>query len=387
MTKMFSKCPEVSGTDEISLFIKLGKKLVDMNFARRMNRITNGNTLELSLKSLFVDTETDTYEATNKTFVESLVKYCFDRANTGYDWNGLETVKNPMVRNTAFKETFNAVIAQILTPVIPAVVSAQYMEIAEIQNIGWGETGRFIIKPNEMFLVNEIAEGVQFGALQRLYNDEVTVNPTPKQVRYDLDWYQVAAGIFDFGEFSYKIGASFGAYIQSQVITSFTSVITSGISAGSAYFASGFSDTHYLTVGQAVKAANANSEVYVFGTLVALGLVFPSTVGLQYGLGEEWAKTGFLDKYKGFRLIEMAQSLVPGTINTTATFMIPNDVLYFIPMNWYKPIKVVFEGSTISVETDPTRTVDKTGGLTITSRFGVASAVGSKFGALINVTA
>ena len=384
MTKIFSRCPKNIGNDEVSLFVKAGKELVEKHFSTVVNKMSD-NSVTSKVKSLFSDLSVDSYAKDNEDFLNTLMKYCFDKANTGLVWNGLETIKNPMVRNTAFKETFNAVIAQILTPVIYAVVSTQYMELAEIQNIAYGDTGRFIIKPNEVFLVHEIAQGIQLGGLQRLYNDEVTVNPTPKQIFYNMEWYQVAAGVFDFGDWSYKIGASYSAYIQSQVVAAFQAIVTAGIAGGSSYFASGFTDAQYLQVGQRVKAGNANSQVYVFGTLASLGKVIPTTAGLQYGLGEEWAKVGYLDRYKGFRLMEMEQAIVPGTVNTSPIFMIPDNVLYFIPMNMYKPVKVVFEGSNVVVETVPTQTVDKTGGLSITCMIGITTAVGSKFGALTNV--
>ena len=197
MTKIFSRCPKNIGNDEVSLFVKAGKELVEKHFSTVVNKMSD-NSVTSKVKSLFSDLSVDSYAKDNEDFLNTLMKYCFDKANTGLVWNGLETIKNPMVRNTAFKETFNAVIAQILTPVIYAVVSTQYMELAEIQNIAYGDTGRFIIKPNEVFLVHEIAQGIQLGGLQRLYNDEVTVNPTPKQIFYNMEWYQVAAGVFDF---------------------------------------------------------------------------------------------------------------------------------------------------------------------------------------------
>ena len=152
--------------------------------------------------------------------------------------------------------------------------------------------------------------------------------------------------------------------------------------ASSPYVAAGWSDTQFITVGQTVKTANANKQVMVFGTLIALGSAIPSQVGLQYGLGEEWSKVGYLDTYKGFKLMEIDQALVPGTVNTTAKLIIPNDILYFIAVDGYRPIKVVFEGSNVTVETVPTATPDKTGGLAITMRIGTCVAVGSKFGAL-----
>lgn len=380
MNKIFSSMKYSTVDPTMSKFIQGGLSLVERFTAKRVKEPT------YKCKSVavhFGDVNVDEYQKDNQDFMASLMKYCVDQCSPRYTWQGMDTLKNPMVvKDSQFTSTFNAVIAQIMTPVAPAVVSATYMEIAEIQQVGWGETGRFIVNPNETFLVQDIAEGVQFGGLQRLYKNEVTVNPTPKQIRYDMPWYQVAAGIFDFGEWAYKVGISFAGYVNALVIQAFTTVVNDMLAAASPYTAGGFTDVQFITVGQRVKAANANKQVFVFGTLIALGSVIPTQVGLQYGLGEEWSKVGYLDAYKGFRLMEIDQALVPGTVNTTANLIVPNDILYFIAMDSYRPIKVVFEGANVTVETVPTETPDKTGGLAITMRLGTTVAVGSKFGAL-----
>lgn len=137
-----------------------------------------------------------------------------------------------------------------------------------------------------------------------------------------------------------------------------------------------------MNIAQRVSTANSNADVYCMGTLTALGNVFPNQLGLQYGLGKDIAETGKLDRYKGIKLLEIDQAMMPGTVNTTATLMIPNNYLYFVAMDQYKPVKVVFEGENVTVETIPTQTPDKTGGLAVTMRIGVSSVVGSRFGAI-----
>jgi len=321
------------------------------------------------------------YNKDNAQYLESFMQYCVK--GTGYEWTGLDMLKNPQITSDRdFAKRFTAVISQIITPVAPAVISERYMELAEVKQVGFGETGRFIVKSNDLFLVHDVAEGVQLGGIQRLYNNEITINPTPKQIFFDMNFYQVAAGIFDFGDWSMKVGVSFAGYIQKLIVNTFTQVITDLTAANSPYVAGGFSDPNFISVAQRVQAANNNSEVYCMGTLTALGTAIPTPIGLQYGLGEEIAKVGYLDRYKGVKLMEIEQAMIPGTINTTASLMIPNDVLYFIAMGQYKPIKVLFEGQNVTVETIPTQTADKTMGLSITMRLGVASVVGSKFGAI-----
>jgi hypothetical protein len=326
----------------------------------------------------------DAYVGDNKTFMEGICKYAAEKA--GYEWTGVELLNNPMViKNRMFQDTYNAVVAQIITPVTPAVVSNQYTEMADVKQIGFGDTARFIVKSNDLFYVSDVAEGVLMGGLQRLYNDEITVNPVPKEIRYDMPFYQVASGVFDFGEWAYKIGLSFAAYIQKLVVNSLTSVIASGVAASSPYFASGYSDDNFTNISRRVKVANNNADVYALGSLLVLGKVIPTTVGLQYGLGEEVAKKGYLDAYKGVRLMELDQAFVPRTVNTTATFLMPDNVLYFLAMGANRPIKVVFEGQNVVVETVATETADKTMGMNIQMRIGISAVVGSKFGAITDI--
>lgn len=323
----------------------------------------------------------ENYNSDNAKYLESLMQYCVK--GTSYEWTDINMIKDPQVTgNRAFAERFAAVISQVITPVAPAVISERYMELAEVKQVGFGETGRFIVKSNDLFMVHDVAEGVQLGGIQRLYNDEITVNPSPKQIHFNMNFYHIASGIFDFGDWSMKVGVSFAGYIQKLIVNTFTGVITDLQAANSPYVAAGMSDPNFINISQKVQSANNNSEVYCMGTLSALGIAIPTQLGLQYGLGEEIAKVGHLDKYKGTKLLEIEQAMMPGTINTTATLMIPNNVLYFIAMGQYKPIKVVFEGENVTVETLPTQTVDKTMGLSITMRIGVASVVGSKFGAI-----
>ena len=327
---------------------------------------------------------TEDYEKDNKEYMESIVRYCASKA--GFNFTDISMVNNPQVlSNRMFQDTYNLIVAQVISPVAPAVVSNTYSEMAEVKQIGWGDTARFIVESNDLFYVSDIAEGVQNGGLQRMYNNEFTINPTPKQIRYNMEWYQVASGVFNFGQWAYKLGASFAGYIQKLIINSFTSVVTDGIAGASPYFFNGFSDANYVTGVQRVKTANGNADVYAMGTLAVLGKVFPSTVGLQYGLGQEIAKKGYLDMYKGARLMEIEQAMLPTTINTTATLMIPDDTLYFIAMGQNRPIKVVFEGENVVVETLANQTADKTMGMAVTMRFAVSSVVGSKFGAIINI--
>ena len=313
----------------------------------------------------------------------NIAQYCAEgtRVQKIFEAKGLEALNDPhVVRDRDFTANFDAILAQIINPILPMVSNFDMVRfLADVRQIGYGDTARFIIRSNELYKVNEIAEGVNRGVLQPIHNDEVTVNPRPIEIAAEIEWYHMAAGVMDFGDWGLRVARSFEHNIFLKVVGALTSGITK---LGAAYSATGFSNQNWTNLAQRVSAANGNSEVFAIGSLAALGNAIPTQAGLQYGLGEKIAEQGFLDKYLGTRLIVLDQALKFNTVNTTAEFALPNDMIYFLPVYGDKPVKLVYEGDNILVERDAHQTPDKTYRVRIQERVGVAAIVGSKIAAL-----
>ena len=314
-----------------------------------------------------------------KVLNAAICKYALQ--GTRYETLENASLKNPQInKDPIVRSNFDAIVAEIINASAPAVASADYSKfLAEVTQVGWGETARFLVKSNDLFRVNEIAEGVTRGILQPIYNDEITVNCGKIQIATAIDWYQVAAGSFDWGDLGYKISKSFEGYIFLKVVAAMTSAASQ---LGAAYTAGPtFTDAAWINLIQRVGAANGGDvAVYGIGTLAALNKIVPSVPGFQYGLGKEIADKGFLDKYLGAKLIPVDQAIVPGTLNTTADFAVPNDKIYVIAAAKDKPAKIVFEGGSIVIENIPEETTDYKYGISISMRIGTAALVGSKFG-------
>ena len=313
----------------------------------------------------------------------AIVKYCLEgtRYFDEYADKPLDAVKNPKVKKDIFfKQNFNAIIVEIINAIAPMVSAPKYTDsLADVVQVGFGDTARFEVGSNGLFKVNEVAEGVNRGALQPIYNDEYTVNAAPVEIATSINWYQVAAGSFEWGKFGVRAGKSFESYIFLKIIAAMTSA-TALVGAG--YSASGMSDANWDNLSQRVAAANGGSAVYAIGTISALGQVIPANNYLQMGLGEEVAKEGALTRYHGTPLVMVPNVLKPMTINTTADLAIPNNLIYFIGTDNDRPVKVVFEGDSVVIEEIPTETADRTYGIKIEYRIGISAIVGSKFGTL-----
>lgn len=184
------------------------------------------------------------------------------------------------------------------------------------------------------------------------------------------------------------------AYIQAKTASVMASVITANSNPAAfatnpngiaGYIANGLTVENWMTTARNVRLANAGADVYALGTAIALADVMPAesaTSGFRYGEDSEIVKRGFLPAYKDVPLVELGNALVPNTINSTPEVVLPDDIVYFIPMGMNKPIKVVFEGNTVTVQQDPLFAADHCYGMTVDMRIGVDAVVGSKFGAI-----
>lgn len=323
------------------------------------------------------------YEEMQSDVCENLVKYCVSgtRYEDRFANEGIEIVKSPAVNsNRDFRENFDAVIAQVINATLPMTMSSRFADtFMDYRQIGFGDTARFIIDSNELYQVNELAEGIHRGALQPIYNNEMVVNPEPIEIAVSMDWYDLASRRFDIGVWAAKIARSFENYILAKAIAALTAA-TAGLGIG--YVANGVDTKSFAHLAERVSAANNGAAVYGVGVLSALAQCVPNVVGLQYGLGVEVAKKGFLDKYLGVNLIAIDQAIDATTLNSTGKLMIPDDKIYLIAANSYKCVKVVQEGTDISLTDLPEYTSDRTYVFSVKLRIGVAAVLGSKHGVI-----
>lgn len=335
-----------------------------------------------SFAQILADVNVDGRKKLDSEVVTKIVKYSLGKAGVDTQDFTISNIASPVLHNDpVFRHNFNVILSQIMSPVIPAMVSSEFMDFADISNIAWGDTAKFKVSSNDCFYVTKVAEGIlDGGSVQRIYNDELTVNPEPYNIKTTVDWYQVASGVFDLGEFVYKIGASFSAYITQMIIGALATNITAG--APSAYFTNGFTTTKFARIAELLKAANGGANIRAYGSLVALSAIIPDTTNMQIQLGEEYSKVGYVSKYMGVDLMRIPQILLPNTVNTTPLAGIPDSTIYFFADGGYKPVKIVFEGSPITLDILPNESSDKEMGLSVTTRIGSTFVAASRYGAI-----
>lgn len=297
-----------------------------------------------------------------------------------FEKEGLAMFKSPVVyKNETIHTNFNLVLGEVIKVIVPEVVNEQFEGyLAEVKQIGYGDTAIFQIESNDLFKVNSKAEGVRKGVDQHMFDDEITVIPAPLTIDASIDWYPFAAGIFDMGNFALKIARSYEAYIFQKIVSG---MLTAEAEWGAAYAANGVDVESFGVLRDRVSAANGGMNVIAIGTRVALAAA-SLTGNYQVEIGEEMNKVGYLDQYLGVPLIGLNNPMKPRTTNASAELILSNKKIYLIPVGGTKPIKVVFEGQEVSVEFNPDKTADRKYGISIEIRVGISAVCGSKYGTI-----
>lgn len=349
----------------------------------QFNALVDG-ALDLA-RSKFEGNPAPDYKQKNADLIYAMGKKIVEgtRYEAEYENKGLEVFKSPNARNNStIRDNFNAVLAQVITVIVPEVVNETFEAyIAETHQVGYGETARFKIESNDLFKVNEKAEGVRKGVDQPMYDDEFTVHAKPLTIDAHIDWYPFMAQIFDMGNFALKIGRSYAAYIFLKAIKGMTEATNKF---GAAYATNGITPELFGTLRERVSAANGGMNVVAIGTAVALSNV--SLVGTygEFGveIGEEMNKIGYINTYLGVPMLALKNVLIPGTTNGDATLALKDDIIYMVPVAGDRPVKILFEGNEVTVSYNPDDSSDRRYGISVELRVGVSAICGAKYGVI-----
>jgi len=329
---------------------------------------------------------TPEYKEANEKFNVAFMEECVNAIPTE-KFESLEQIKNPMIHGDLFfQKRFDAVLAKVMTPVVPKLISQANDQLYEVTQLGWGDNARYRVRSNELFIVNSQAEGIARGGVQTSYDQEYTINTHKAEIACYVDWYHVAAAKQDWGYIVAKTAYGFATYIEALVAKKlYNAVATSGSTWGiGGYIAAGMTDANWLTTSRNVSLANGGAQVYGFGTKIALANVLPAAANTQFRYDEKSSivRTGILPDYKGVPIIEMDNALYPNTINGTPTPVLSDSIIYLLPAGMDRPVKVAFEGNSVTVTKNPQEMADHTYTFQIDMKLGVDVVIGAKFGAI-----
>lgn len=293
------------------------------------------------------------YEEKEKTFNKNLIDEAIRQ--TGLN---IEVTQSTFARHTVVRDSLFALVSEVLATIIPETILDQFANFAEVRNVAWGDNLNFRVPTPGLFVVSKLSNGQRIGEPQRLYDSNYILTPVNHDVTIQEDLYRVLTGQLNWGEWITRIGIS----VQTAITTEIYAKLTNSYDNLNASFKeTGFDMDSFVQLAQRVSAANMGAKAVVFGTQVALSKVIPSADFSKYpylGIGEEWAREGFMTRFAGVDMFLIDQRLVANDPNYN--FAISDDMLYVISVGTDKPVKIGFEGEPIVNQLQPQQTADST---------------------------
>lgn len=390
---------EVGGNAERANIVNAARMLMAERAGMDENGLRTAENKTGSFKTVLNGTP---YAEANKKVQSNLMLYCAKMVSnfTGeaVPANYEEFVKNQRryLSDKNFLRVLAGIISEIVTPVLPAVMSGAMDWLAETVYVPMGQTYELNVESNDIFLFEDDSWGASRSKPSNyLYTKTITLNPSLKTAKATIKWYQLVANNADLGRVFNSISAGLYSKIMAMWANAMTAATTNtALVPTNMQFT--FSNANWITAAKRVAMLNHTSvrNVIAFGDLLALGHVLPSTANgqntnldaaLATMLGVEWARYGYLGDYMGVRLFPWENVVVPGTQNSTIQEVLPNNTVWMTaaPAAGYKPVYVAFEeGTPITIQLDPSETADMTIDIIVSASMDVKPVLASRIGVL-----
>lgn len=345
------------------------------------------------------------YQAYNDDLKERMFIYCAKVFchSTGEDapkdFADFQRLQRRFLSDKGFLRVLAGVVRDIITPVLPATISAAMDSLATTVYVPMGQTMEIDVLSNDFPVFQDDSWGASRSKpANHLYDATVTLNPKLKTAKMTVKWYQLVANNADLGRFFNALAAGMYNKIMAMWINTLVAA-----SSNSKYIPTAlqytFSQANFFTAAQKVAALNRvnPNQVMCFGTPLALSKLLPSGIvntasvnldaALATMLGSEYVHRGFLTDYMGVGLYAMDQAVIPHTQNTSVDLMIPDTQVWLAAMGGYKPVYIgMEEGTPITIELDPTETADMSIDVMMSVSLDVKPVFGSKIATITPLT-
>lgn len=237
------------------------------------------------------------------------------------------------------KVEFFEIIEEVASQLIVEGIENQFQDLAEIRNLAWGDTNKFIIPNRQLFKIATISDGNGNLRRQRLSDrGEFTVPVETRGIKIYEELYRFLAGRVNWKDMIDKVAKSWNIMMKNEIVDA---VYKSFDATKTTYHYSGAFDlAKLLEICQHVEASTG-ADVVIYGTRLGLSKITPAVV--SDNMRDKMNETGYYGVVNGYQLREMKQVHKIGTHE----FALDDNFLMIVPQNQDKMVKIVLEGDAI----------------------------------------
>ena len=277
--------------------------------------------------------------------------------------------------NPVYRWANNAVINKLVDTVVPDILTEDFLNVAEVVQIGYGDSAEFDIKSSDLFYVSKTGNSRRHVEAQRQFTGHTSIPVSNHVITTETDMYRVLAGKESPAEYAMKVVLSIEAEIAKDIMAAITSSFTT-LTAN--FKENSYDEKAFQKLATRVTAANGGARAVAMGTDLALSTVLPSNEYLKMGLGEDYTKVGYLPVFKKVPLIGLSQKI--DWTSEDYDFALPDNMIYFISPGAPKLVKIVIEGGSLTFSDDFASNGNLTQVSSLHKRFGVGIVTAAKYG-------
>jgi hypothetical protein len=304
-------------------------------------------------------------------FTKSLQAEAIRYANlpTGSKFNEGIVMSHPSAKWATFQ-----LIGQTLDIIIPQTVLDNYYQFAEVKSVSWGDNMAFHLESPDLFVTSKIANGIRRGQRQRMFGQDVVLNPVRREVVIYEEFYRVVSGKVQWGSWVSRVAQAIETAITTDI---YSGIYNSFSSLGANYKQNvAFAQVAFNELVGHVSAGNGGAKTIAFGTKTALSKVIPDSQYMQFALGAEYNQMGYVGNFQGTDMFVVEQRHIPNTdtfaINTTDILVVSTGV--------DKAVKIGFEGETEVYQNDQNKNADRSLEYGVAKHWDVKVATSAQYG-------
>lgn len=283
--------------------------------------------------------------------------------------------KEAYASNPQYQWATFAVVNKLVDMVIPDIITEDFMNVANVVSIGYGDSAEFDIKSGDLFKVTKNGNSRRHVESQRQFTGHAVLSATDHTITTDVDFYRLCAGKDSPAEYAMKVVLSMEAElavdIMSAVKASFDTLTTN-------FKESAYSEAAFKKLATRVSAANGGAKTVALGTELGLGTILPSSDALKMGLGETYSSVGYLPMFKGVPLVAMKQRI--DWDSADYDFALDDSYIYFVSPQTQKLVQIVLEGDTLAITDSQFGNANLTQRTSLHKRWGVGLITNAKYG-------
>lgn len=278
-----------------------------------------------------------------------------------------------MASNPMFRWAAMAVRDALVDMILPDFIDPAVGLYTETRNGAMGDTFKFDIESNEVFIASKAGRNIRTTEFQREEIGQRSIVPFNHSVAVAVDWFKVACGKASLAKYLYKAALALEEAMTNDVVGAFTTAMTEVNTSGAAKlkvagYASSSDDSKIMELVDTVTAWN-NAPAMFLGTRVAAHKLLPKNAGTRIEIDSNYVKVGYLDTIFDTKVAIMKNYAKYGA--TDYSLSLPNDRIYVVSTAGQKPVKLCLEGATHSNSQDYMANADLTSNTTINKSWGV----------------